>query len=188
MVTSNQGQRRRWSARATWIAIAASAAAFATAAILDARIGQDTGPLGTPPVEASFTYFDGTRGSLADFRGRPLVVNFWASWCPACVAEMPGLEKVHAQFGERVAFIGLNMQEVSAEAAQQLALSAGVKYALAGDPDGAIYRQFGGIAMPTTVLISTDGEVVRVISGPLFAEELASLIELELLTAEPSSG
>lgn len=134
-----------------------------------------------PAVDAEFTYFDGSAGALSDFRGQPLVVNFWASWCPACVAEMPDFEEVHQRFEGEVAFLGLNMQEVDKDAALDLVDQTGVTYHLAEDPQGAIYQQFGGIAMPTTVFIDADGRVVETHAGTLFAEDLEEIIRTELL-------
>lgn len=159
----------------------ATLAALAILGALFALSGRSEESPGTAPVDASFTYFDGTQGKLSDFRGTPLVVNFWASWCPPCVAEMPDIEKVHQELGDRVAFLGLNMQEVDRRAASNLAERAGVTYALGEDPDGSIFRMFGGIAMPTTVLIDPEGRVVRVHGGVLTAEDLRRLIETRLL-------
>ncbi|CAN5841184.1 MAG: TlpA family protein disulfide reductase [Acidimicrobiia bacterium] len=132
-------------------------------------------------VDASFTYFDGTNGTLANFRGKPLVLNFWASWCPACVAEMPDFQEVSERFAGRVEFLGMNMQEVSLDAALGLVEATGVEYRMAHDPDGAIFQMFGGVAMPTTVFIAATGEVVRVHAGAIFAADLVALIEQELL-------
>lgn len=132
-------------------------------------------------VDAEFVYFDGSAGSLSDFRGRPLVVNFWASWCPPCAAEMPDFEKVHRELGDRVAFLGLDMQDFDREAALALVAQTGVSYPLAEDPQGEIFSRFGGIAMPTTVFIDSAGRTVRVHGGVLTYEELKRIIETELL-------
>lgn len=132
-------------------------------------------------LDVAFEYFDGGQGNLADFAGRPLVVNFWASWCPACVAEMPDFESVHARLGEEVAFLGLAMQETDEVAARDLVEETGVTYTLGRDPDGAIFASFGGVAMPTTVFIDEEGEVVTTHPGALFAEDLESIIRNELL-------
>jgi cytochrome c biogenesis protein CcmG, thiol:disulfide interchange protein DsbE len=132
-------------------------------------------------VEVGFEYFDGTEGTLADFAGRPLVVNFWASWCPACVAEMPDFEEIHARLGQEVAFLGLNMQETSEADARELVERTGVSYPLGRDPEGAIFTRFGGIAMPTTVFLDERGVVVSTHSGVLFADQLEALVRAELL-------
>jgi thiol-disulfide isomerase/thioredoxin len=124
----------------------------------------------------TLTYFDGSEGSLADFRGTPVVLNFWASWCPACVAEMPDFEEVHAALGEDVAFVGVNLREPDHGAAEQLVAETGVTYTLAQDPDGLLYANFDGIAMPTSVFIDEDGNIVDTHSGALFASDLEEKI------------
>jgi thiol-disulfide isomerase/thioredoxin len=131
--------------------------------------------------EVTIEYFDGSSQQLSELHGRPVVLNFWASWCPACVSEMPAFGEVHRRFGDQVEFIGINMQEVDLDAAEDLAEQTNVDYRLAHDRDGAIYRLFGGIAMPTTVFISADGAVESVHAGALFEDDLTSIIESELL-------
>lgn len=135
----------------------------------------------TSSLDVPFEYFDGNQGNLADFAGRPLVVNFWASWCPACVAEMPDFETVHARLGDEVAFLGLAMQETDEAAARDLIDQTGVTYALGRDPDGAIFTSFGGVAMPTTVFIDEQGTVVETHPGALFADDLEAMIRSDLL-------
>ncbi len=136
--------------------------------------GEDGGNAGG--VDLPLTYLDGTTGDLGDFRGRPVVLNFWASWCPACVAELPDFAEVHRELGHEVVFIGINMQEVDRLAAEALIADAGVAYLLADDPDGAIFQQFGGIAMPTSVFITEDGVVAEVYGGAIFADDLTTKI------------
>lgn len=156
--------------------------AFLVAALLFAIRPWDAAPDdAAPAVAATFDYFDGSEGALSDFAGKPLVVNFWASWCPACVAEMPDFEEVHARLGDEVAFLGLNMQETDATAARDLVERTGITYPLGTDPDGAIFSLFGGIAMPTTVLIDEQGVVAATHPGALFADQLEALVRAELL-------
>jgi cytochrome c biogenesis protein CcmG/thiol:disulfide interchange protein DsbE len=131
--------------------------------------------------EVTLECFDGSSQQLSELQGRPVVLNFWASWCPACISEMPAFGEVHRRVGEQVEFIGINMQEVDLDAAEDLAEQTKVDYRLAHDRDGAIHRVFGGIGMPTTVFISSDGAVESVHAGALFEEDLTSIIESELL-------
>ena len=135
--------------------------------------------LAAPDVTLEF--FDGSSQQLSDLRGRPVVLNFWASWCPACISEMPAFGEVHRRLGDQVEFVGVNMQEVDLAAANELADQTNVDYRLAHDPDGAIYSRFGGIAMPTTVFISAEGVVEQVHAGALFEDDLTAIIESELL-------
>lgn len=135
----------------------------------------------TSSLDVPFQYFDGSEGNLADFAGRPLVVNFWASWCPACVAEMPDFERVHARLGDEVVFLGLAMQESDEAATRDLIEQTGVTYLLGRDPDGSIFSTFGGFAMPTTVFIDEHGNIAGTHPGALFADDLEATIRTHLL-------
>jgi thiol-disulfide isomerase/thioredoxin len=131
-------------------------------------------------LDIRLEYLDGSTGNLSDFAGRPVVLNFWASWCPACVAEMPDFQAVHEEFGDEVVFIGLRMQEVDPAAAAVLIDQTGVEYLLADDPEGAIYRSFNSIAMPTTVFVTADGTIADVHAGAIFAEDLEAKIREQI--------
>ncbi len=139
------------------------------------------GLIATPSVE--FETFEGETVALSDFEGKPVVLNFWASWCPACAAEMPDFEQVHQALGDDVTFIGVDMQDISRDAALQLVEETGVSYQLVDDPIGAVYSQFGGLAMPTTVFIDAQGRIVDTHAGALFAADLAERVETLLLGA-----
>ena len=128
---------------------------------------------GFPDVR--FDYFDGTEGSLGDFAGTPTVVNFWASWCPPCIVEMPAFEAVHRELRPQVAFLGLNVGDEPA-AARRLADRTGVGYPLGEDPAGAIFGAVGGIGMPTTVFVDGDGMIVHMVASRLKAQDLRALI------------
>jgi thiol-disulfide isomerase/thioredoxin len=117
----------------------------------------------------------GGRVSAADFRGTPLVLNFWASWCPFCIEEMPGFERVHREFGDAVAFLGVDLQD-DPTLARDLAKRTGVTYRLAEDPDGSVYAAVGGLGMPTTLLVSADGRIEQKVTGPLGPDQLRRLI------------
>lgn len=138
----------------------------------------DTGP--TAPAIA-FQRFDGTTASLADYRGEPLVVNFWASWCPSCVAEMSAaFRPAQQQLDDEVAFLGLNLQDERSRA-EDLVEQTGVLFDLAEDRNGDIYVALGGLAMPFTVFIDEAGSVVHKHNGTVTEAQLIDLIEQHLL-------
>ena len=126
------------------------------------------------PAEITFTYFDGTEGSLADFRGKPLVINFWASWCAPCIVEMPSLEVVWNELQDKVVFLGLNVHDNRADAIAMIERT-GVTYLLGQDVNDA-FHSLGGVSMPTTVLVNSTGEISAVRGARMRANELRSLI------------
>jgi thiol-disulfide isomerase/thioredoxin len=131
------------------------------------------GAAAEPP--AQFVLYDGTPARFDDFDG-PLIVNFWASWCPACVVELPDFQAVSEAFADEVTFIGMNVLPDDRVSAETLIEQTGVRYQLAEDDGGALYAEFGGIAMPTTVFLDADGNVVEVHSGTLFEDDLRERI------------
>lgn len=137
-----------------------------------------------PPVEGlddtpivPFEYFDGTLGSTLDFKGRPTVINFWASTCAPCVAEMPEFEEVHQALLGEVDFVGINVADLSRERAVELAEQTGVTYPLIDDPDSKLFAAFKGFAMPTTVLLNPQGQVADVWVGVLTGDALRQRID-----------
>jgi thiol-disulfide isomerase/thioredoxin len=132
-----------------------------------ARVGQPAPRVELPDLAAS-----SRRVRLADLRGRPAVINFWASWCPFCVAEMPAFERVHQRLGQQVAFLGIDQRD-RREPALALAKRTGVSYRLASDPAGRSFDAFGGLGMPTTVLLRGDGTVAEIVTGQLDEQALA---------------
>ncbi|HEY5652290.1 MAG TPA: TlpA disulfide reductase family protein [Acidimicrobiia bacterium] len=142
----------------------------------DPVLGDDAPPgESSESVDGDFLLYNGTPATFEDFEG-PLVVNFWASWCPACIVELPDFQAVSAELGDSVTFIGMNVLPDDREAAEALIARTGVEYQLALDDGGALYAEFGGIAMPTTVFLDADGNVVDVHSGTLFEADLRERI------------
>jgi thiol-disulfide isomerase/thioredoxin len=126
---------------------------------------------------SEFAMFDGSSATFADYRGRPLVVNFWASWCPSCVAEMAAAFKPAQQsLGDEVAFLGLNIQD-DRDDALRLVEETGVLFDLGDDPLGDLYLEFGGIGMPFTIFIDAGGFIVEQHNGPLTETQLLDIIE-----------
>ncbi len=111
----------------------------------------------------------------ASYSARPLVINFFASWCPTCVAEMPDLERVHRQLGGEVTFLGVSQSDARS-ASIELARATGITYDTAIDPEGRFFRALGGLGMPTTVFVGPGGEIVEIWVGALDAVTLRGLI------------
>lgn len=160
-------RRGRW-----WGGIALAVAAAAVIFVAAGGLGRDSGSRPETAVpQLEMTDFDGETFTLAEYRGTPVVVNFWASWCPSCVAEMPDFEKVHQRVKGSIAFVGINHSD-SREAAEALAKETGVTYRLAYDPRAEVFAAFGGAGMPTTAFVDASGTVVDVVIGQLTVDLL----------------
>ena len=138
-------------------------------------------PAGDPAPTTAFVRFDGSEATFADYADRPLVVNFWASWCPSCVAELSAaFRPVQEELGDEVAFLGLNIQDERAKAIELIDETM-VLFDLAEDPRGEVYLELGGLGMPFTVFIAADGQVVERHNGPLTEQQLLDTIDEVLL-------
>lgn len=141
----------------------------------------DNAVVGEPAPDVLFERFDGQPTGMDDWLGEPLVVNFWASWCPPCVAEMrDAFEPLHRELGDRVTFLGVNLQDTE-EPARNVIEATGVTYELARDPTGALFTEFGGFGMPTTVLVDASGHVVERHTGSLTRPQLDAFVHEHLL-------
>jgi thiol-disulfide isomerase/thioredoxin len=120
----------------------------------------------SPAPEVGFT-FDGKPVSLADFKGRVVLVNFWATWCGPCVAEMPALDRLEAALGgEHFTVIALS-EDRDPALIPSFYSQHGIRHlARAHDPGGALSRAFEVRGLPTTVLIDRAGRVAGRILGP----------------------
>ena len=111
----------------------------------------------------------------AAYADRPLVINFFASWCPSCIAEMPEFERVHELLGDRVAFLGVSQSDAR-EASIDLARETGITYDTAIDGRGEFFGAVGGVGMPTTIFVRPGGEIAEVWVGALNADALQELV------------
>lgn len=125
--------------------------------------------------------FDGTRFTLSEHLvrdGRPVVMNFWASWCVPCRVEMPAFDAVARRHPE-VLFLGVAVQDTEA-AARQFAAEVAVSYPLGLDTDGEIAELYPILGLPTTWFITGDGTITAQYAGQLHEDSLESLIEEHL--------
>lgn len=119
---------------------------------------------------------DGTRHALADFaRGRPLLVNFWASWCGPCIREMPALDAFAAQQGANgVQVVGIAIDDTAA--VRSFLRDRPVRYPVLVDAPGAddASVRLGDVrgVLPFSVLVGADGRILRQHAGPLDLPDL----------------
>lgn len=145
------------------------------------------GSTAPPNPQVGFSAPDFTLNSLAgepiklsDLRGKVVVLNWWASWCPPCRAEMPALNSVYEKFRDQgLVVLGVNTMFQDDETSARAAIQGwGLTFPLVFDRDGLTSRQYHLQAMPTTFFIGRDG-VIRdiVLGGPMNEALIASKIE-----------
>lgn len=129
----------------------------------------------------SMLSFEGDELKLSDLAGKPVVLNFWAEWCPPCIAEMPLLEQAYKDYGEDVQFLTINLEQGRMDPAGFME-SHGytIPGALAANQVG---KDYGIRSIPATYFISSKGDVLGVKNGVFTDEELPyvldSLLEFE---------
>jgi cytochrome c biogenesis protein CcmG, thiol:disulfide interchange protein DsbE len=96
--------------------------------------------------------------TLSGLRGRPMVVNIWASWCPPCAREMPILERAHRRLGDRVGFLGVDLLDTR-EAGSAAAVDFGTGFPSVFDPDGRTRALLNVPGPPVTLFVRADGEI-----------------------------
>ena len=109
--------------------------------------------------------------TLDSAEGRPVVLNFWASWCAPCRKELPALRSAHQEWGDRVAFIGMDNQD-SRTGAVDLLKEFRITYPSGYDPSGKVASAYRLLGMPTTIFISADGRIVARHTGELTRQKL----------------
>ena len=136
-------------------ALASAPTASAKAAPDEALVGLNTG--------------DATIYGLA--REKPLYLNFWATWCPPCVGEMPAIEAMYRKYGDRIGFAAVSVDD-SASDAQKMIAERGMNVPVYTGDVNKIGMDYSLDAIPKSILIGTDGTII--------AEHLGGMSEAEL--------
>lgn len=129
--------------------------------------------------------------SLAQLRGRVVVLNFWATWCPPCREEMPALQRLHGRLGARgLSVVGVAEDENPPGQSPvadifSFMISRRLSFSVLLDPTGRVEDLFGVGGYPTTIVLDRRGRIVRKVMGPAAWDEPPYSTEVERLLAEP---
>jgi cytochrome c biogenesis protein CcmG/thiol:disulfide interchange protein DsbE len=136
--------------------------------------------LGHPAPDFTVILWNGSNGQqlhLADLKGKPVVVNFWASWCDPCREETPRLESAYQKYASQgVVFVGLAYNDTP-DHGRPFVDKYGVTYPVGPDPDGATAVAYGVDGVPETVFIGRDGKIASRVPGGLSDEALESNLQ-----------
>lgn len=141
-------------------------------------------PVGTPAksrqaIPFSIKTFDGKQIALQDLKGKPVVVNFYASWCGPCQLEAPALREAFSEFGDRVQFVAVAIED-SEEGARAFLKEFNIRFPAGLDSTGEIMKAYNIFGIPRTYIIDRNGAVLYEHSGAIMREDLDAAIRLVL--------
>ena len=141
-----------------------------------------------PLPALTFQTMDGQEASLADFAGKVVVLNLWATWCAPCREEMPSLDRLQARFADRdLVVLALSVDRAGPERVQQFLDEIGVKQLhVYRDPKAAATRAVKVPGLPATILVDRKGNEVGRVLGIAEWDGPAAVQAIEKLLAEPA--
>ena len=136
-----------------------------------------------PKVQVpDFTVYDreGNEVSLSSLFGKPIVLNFWASWCGPCKMEMPDFDRAYQEIGEDVHFVMVNatVERETKESAEKFLTENGYSFPVYFDLDGTALQTYGIFSFPTTYFIDAEGYGVAMAKGAISAEMLQQGLDM----------
>lgn len=130
------------------------------------------------PVIGDNGTVDGDRVRLSDLRGRPVLIDFWATWCGPCRAELPVLVRLHRRYSPRgFSVLGVNVDEGGPSLVPRFKQHFEIPYTLVYDTNGVASRAHDVTGLPTLVLVDRNGTVRRRFMGAIPEDTLAAAIE-----------
>lgn len=118
------------------------------------------------PVKFTLKDLNGNQIRISDFRGKIVFLNFWTTWCPYCRVEMPSMEKLHKEMGDKpFAIVGVDLQE-SASKVKTFFKKYKLTFISLLDSKGTVGEQFGVRSIPTSFLLDKSGRIIAKAIGP----------------------
>lgn len=148
----------------------------------EVELGEEVG-LEKGQIAPDFTLrnLEGEKVTLSQLRGKRVVLNFWATWCPPCEAEMPHMQKYYKDYAKKdnVEIIGVNLtyDREKVERVEQFLESYKITFPILLMPDDRVVKQYEVITIPSTFMIDTEGKIQKQIVGPLDMESLRENVE-----------
>ncbi len=131
--------------------------------------------VGHPAPDFTVTTLAGEPFTLSELRGKPVVLNFWATWCPPCRAELPELQAAAQRYDGEIVIAGVNQAEAAGQV-REFADAMGLGFVIPLDADAQVSRKYGARSLPTTFFIDREGVIRQIQIGPVTEATLAQLL------------
>jgi thiol-disulfide isomerase/thioredoxin len=143
-------------------------------------------PAARPAAELGIPALDGSILRIADFAGKVVFVNFWATWCPPCRQEMPAMERLYRRFADRgLVVVAVSIDTEGAAAVRPFVLDHGLSYLIGLDRELSAAGRYGVRALPSTYLVDRRGHLAGQALGPREWDTPAAHALSEHLLAQP---
>lgn len=136
---------------------------------------------GQQAPDVQTTTLDGEVVSLSDYEGKKVFLNFWATWCPPCIEEMPHMQKYYENEAEEqnveILAVNLTNMDNGINRVKSFVSDYKLTFPILLDETGLLGEEFQAITVPTTYLLNEEGVIIKKITGPMDQEMMAELIE-----------
>lgn len=148
-------------------AIVPALLALAVVAVLAFEVlnASSTGTVGKPAAPLPSKVLQPPKATLASLRGKPALINFWASWCDPCRQEAPELERLSRSLHDTAGLVGVDYTDQE-DGARSFIRQYGWTFPVLSDPDGIYGARYGFTGLPTTIVLDSNGRIVETLRGP----------------------
>ncbi|WP_456273290.1 redoxin domain-containing protein [Bacillus sp. AK031] len=147
---------------------------------LEVEFGSEGLDKGDTAPDFTLTTLEGEEVALSDYRGQKVILNFWATWCPPCKAEMPHMQEYYEQYHERenVEMLAVNLSTIDngKEAVQEFVEEYGLTFPIPLDEEGEQGTAYQAQTIPTSYMIDTNGVIQHKILGPMNKEMMIQMV------------
>ena len=150
-----------------WVAVLATVASVGFALVLASRLrGHEVIEPNQPAPAFQALRLDGTVSGLADYRGKVILLNVWATWCGPCRTEMPSMQRLHTQFaGSDFRIVAVSVDQERSAVVRAFADDLGITFDILHDPTGEIQRLYKTTGVPESWVIDRSGTIIKKVVG-----------------------
>ncbi|MFJ5622851.1 redoxin domain-containing protein [Peribacillus loiseleuriae] len=133
---------------------------------------------GKPASDFELATLAGETVKLSDYKGKKVILNFWATWCPPCKAEMPHMQSFYEEYnGKGIEVLAVNLTKIDRgrEAIETFAKDYGLTFQIPLDEDGFIGPQYQAFTIPTSYIIDSNGIITKKVIGPMDEDMMVNL-------------